>query len=319
MFSLLIMTLLSLSNDPVELDAPTQIIRRVRTAPVLARPDRQPVRFAGVTRGARRSLLSFTVGGRLDVRNLEIGDKVSTGQVLARLDSREFANGLAGVRAELAALDVELAQWDRDRDRLEGLYMSKAASLEELEKTRTGRRAAYARRDGLKARIDELTRLIGETELTAPFNGVVTEVFFEPGEYVPPGRPALAVSDRKTVEVEIEVPEDQIVNLETGQIVRVDLPVLRRYDLTGRITSASAGSIGPGRLFPVVIELSDVRDAMPGLTAEVVLPARDGPPRCRWRPWSTQPAGKPMSSLFATDAPTAFRSAWVPCWTATWC
>ncbi|MDJ0839785.1 MAG: efflux RND transporter periplasmic adaptor subunit [Acidobacteriota bacterium] len=68
-------------------------------------------------------------------------------------------------------------------------------------------------------------------------------------------------------------PEDQIVNLETGQIVRVDLPVLRRYDLTGRITSASAGSIGSGRLFPVVIELSDVRDAIPGLTAEVVLPA----------------------------------------------
>ena len=173
---------------------------------------------------------------------------------------------MATARASLAELAARRAQSERDHARAEQLVAAKAATREELEQTAAAVDAIEAAEEAAGARLTEAKRRLDETNLKAPFDGTVTDVHFEPGEYARAGTPVVTLSGDGEVEVEIEVPEAVIPHIEAGDEVDLSLPIPRASDvIAGTVKSVGRTAAGPGRLFPVVATFaSDAEPCRPG-------------------------------------------------------
>ena len=247
---------------------PSQVrLKRVRVAAVEAARDQRELRFSGTTRASRRARLAFSTSGRLVARPIEVGDRMRRGQLLAQLTDRELRNALTTARASLAELVARRAQSERDHARAEQLAAAKAATSEELERTAAAVEALAAAEQAAAARLAEAQRRLDETSLEAPFDGVVTDVYFEPGEYARAGTPVVALSGDGAVEVEVEVPESVVAHVSVDDEVDLVLPVLGRDPfgtstsgdtVSGRVKSVGRTAAGPGRLFPVVVTVASV-------------------------------------------------------------
>jgi len=270
---------ISARPEDVSHPAPTAeaLPRAVRTDVVTLTDAGRTVRLAGVTRAADRASLAFTLPARVASRPVDVGDRVVAGQLVARLDDREYRLAEASAAASLAELDVRLEQARRDRDRAARLVAARAGTLEELEQLEAAATALQAARSAAAVRLDESRRRLGETRLEAPFDGTVTEVGLEPGEWASPGRMVVALSGTGPVELRVEAPESVRGSIVRGATVAVELPLVGGRS-GGRVASVAAAATGAGGLFPVVVELDPGPDVVAGLAAEVTLPL-DAPPR----------------------------------------
>lgn len=248
---------------------PASTLKKVRVAAVETASDPRQLHFSGVTRAAQRARLSFSLGARLKSREVQVGDVVQRGQILARLDDLEVKNGLATARAALAEAQARRGQLERDVERVERLAAAKAATPEELEKTRAGLESLRAGEEVAASRLREVERLQSETAIRAPYAGTVTEVLAEPGEFVGPGKPILTLSGDGDTEVQIEVPEALLAQLEAGAEVPVTVAMVGPKPVAGRIRSLGRSAAGPGQLFPVVVALDPAAGVPPGATAEL--------------------------------------------------
>jgi RND family efflux transporter MFP subunit len=250
--------------------APGIEIRVVTVAPVTLVETGRTLRLPGVTRAAQRANLSFTVPARLVTRPVEVGDQVRSGQVLAKLDDRQLRHAVRAAESAAAELDVRLAQAGRDQARVQQLVAVQAATAEELEKVTALAAALTAARDAAQAELQDARRMLDETWLRAPYAGTVATVLSEPGEWVSPGRPVIELVGNGPVELEVEVPESVVAGLAVGRPVQVELPFADRK-VSGRLQSVGRVTNGPGRLFPVVVGLSEETNVAAGMTAELML------------------------------------------------
>ncbi len=251
--------------------------RTVAVAAVTTPDGAGELRFSGIVRAERRADVAFTVPGRIGQRRVDVGDRVKAGQAVARLDAGQYQNNLRRARATRADVRARLDKSRRDLARVEALLAERAAGLEEVEAVRTGVEAAEAGLAAAEAQVAEALRQQREAILVAPFSGVVTQVFAEPGEYARPGVPILAISATSALEVEVDVPESLRARVGPGDSVTIDLPLLGRAGLEATVASVGAAARN-GRLFPVIVTLPDeVQNVSPGVTADVVI-AGDGQP-----------------------------------------
>lgn len=242
----------------------------VRVAPVESRLAGRSLRLPGVTRAERRATLSFTVPARLAEREVEVGDAVRSGQLLASVDDREHRHAEQAAAAALAELETRLGQARRDLDRTARLADARAATDEELEQVRSAAGALEAAHAAAAARLGETRRLLREARLVAPFAGTVTAVYLEPGEWAAPGHPVVELSGRGGLEVRVEAPETVRARIGEGSPVAADLPFLRA-SVPGRVSSVADAASGAGGLFPVTVRLAPAEGVVAGLAAEVVL------------------------------------------------
>ncbi len=242
----------------------------VRVDEVIFTANRSGIRLAGVARAAQQARLSFVLPGRLASRTVEVGNRVRRGQVLAVLDSSEFLLAKAAAESALAELEVRLEQARRDEARVARLKAAKAATTEEVELAATALRALEASKRSADIRLAEAQRLITESRLIAPFDGTITGVDLEPGEWAGSGKTVVELAGENNLEVEVEVPETVFARLAEDQEVVVELS-LRGAVTTGRVSSQARAAGGPGRLFPIVISLEPHPALVPGTTVEVLL------------------------------------------------
>lgn len=242
---------------------------QIRVAAVQKSITRRNVTFSGLTRARQRSTLAFSVSGRLNQRPVVEGTYVEIGQVLAQLDDREFRNAIIQTEAKVAELKTRLAQANRDYHRMKILEASKAVSTETLEKTITAKQALKEMIRSAEALLKDTHRLLSETTLIAPYNGTVTAVHVEPGEWIAPGQPVLSLSGDGPLEVMVEVPETVVMHLKSGQSVTAEFPFSEHRKITGQIGSVSKASLAVGRLFPVKVDIAATEGFTAGMTAKI--------------------------------------------------
>ena len=247
--------------------------RRVQIATATAAPETRNQRFSGALRARRQATLSFLLSGRLLQRKVELGAKVTRGQVLATLDARELSNAVRGSNAALDEVTARKQQMDRDAVRTKKLWSAGVATVQEHESVQAQRAVLGASQRATQVRLRESRRLLRETVLRAPFDGTVVAVQGERGELVGPSTPIVEISGDDRLELEIAVPEQTLAKLRPGTEVLVDLPLMGRRGQSAVVTRIGSSTAGAGRLFPVVIDLIDpAAEARPGMTAEVALP-----------------------------------------------
>jgi HlyD family secretion protein len=124
----------------------------------------------------------------------------------------------------------------------------------------------------LEARIAAAQAALDTTQLTAPFDGTVTEVNLKPADRVVPGTAAIRIDNLTRLEVDVQVSEIDINRIQIGQPVSLSFDAILDKEYHGTVREvARVGNVLQGVVqFNVTVELTDAdEDVRPGMTAAV--------------------------------------------------
>jgi multidrug efflux system membrane fusion protein len=191
-------------------EPPADPVRAVRTLTVSSQTAGGAYEYAGEVRARTESRLSFRVGGKMLKRNVDIGDVVKAGQVLAQLDPQDLRLGQDAARAALAVAQASLDQTASDFKRYKELSDKGFIGAAELERRDMTLKTAHAQLDQARAQSNVQGNQAAYAALLADASGVITGVDIEPGMVVAAGTPVLRLAHDGPRDVVFSVPEDRV-------------------------------------------------------------------------------------------------------------
>ena len=212
--------------------------------------------FAGEIRARQESPLSFRVGGNLVRREVDIGDRVKRGDLLAVLDPGDFRLQAQSAQAQLAAADAELERARAEQARFAALAEDRLVSRSALDAQTTALRAAEGQARAARAQLDVARNQAGYTELRAPRDGVIADRQAEAGQVVAAGQTVFTLAGDAGREVAIAFPESRIRDFNVGQPVIVELWNAPGQRLPGTIREIAPAADAQARTYAARIALA---------------------------------------------------------------
>lgn len=189
----------------------------------------------GIVEAVRTSTIGAQVAGRIVELRVNAGDIVAQGQVLARIDEREAAQGVAVNRAQAARTAADLANATVNLERTRKLVAQNFVSKAALDKSQADFDATRAQLDAARASTAQAVTVQGHTVIASPYAGVVSERLVELGDMAQPGKPLLTVFDPKDLRAVAYVPQDRVAAIRGGAAT-VEILALNQRIKAGRVT-----------------------------------------------------------------------------------
>ena len=180
---------------------------------ILAETEPAPRSVPGVIGAEKQVTLAFQTLGRLISRDVDVGDRVAQGDSLARQDPDDLAGNIHAAEAGLEAAQVQLATAESTAARTRELARRKVASQARLEAAEQALAAAQAAADQAQSELIRARDAAGFAEILAPFSGIVSAVYENPGAVVAAGAPVLQLSAGDRREALIDLPESAVETL----------------------------------------------------------------------------------------------------------
>ncbi|MEM8653165.1 MAG: efflux RND transporter periplasmic adaptor subunit [Pseudomonadota bacterium] len=151
--------------------------------------------FHGQVEAAQTVNLSFEQGGRLNVLDVDEGDRVAAGQVIAKLDTRILMTERARLNASREALEAQAELSRRTTERQKELRNRGHASDQAVDNTALNLAALQAQIAEVDAAIMQVDVRLSQTELVAPFDGTVGARHADLGAIMAIGTPVLDIRE----------------------------------------------------------------------------------------------------------------------------
>lgn len=177
--------------------------------------------YSGDVRARVESRLGFRVAGKITRREVELGQHVKAGQVLARLDARDYQLSADAARAQLASATTQRDLAEANAKRFRTLRAQNFISAAEMERYEANLKATQASLDQARAQLSSQSNQENYTQLLADADGVVTAVEAEPGQVVAAGTPVVRIAQDGARDAVFSVPEDRRSAIKPGQGVKV--------------------------------------------------------------------------------------------------
>jgi membrane fusion protein, multidrug efflux system len=250
-------------------EPPPEPIRSVKVLTVGASAFQSGYEFSGEVRPRVESRLGFRVAGKIIKRNVELGQQVKAGTVLAQLDPQDYRLAAEAARAQVAAASTNRDLAAADHKRYVTLREQNFISGAELERRETALKAAQAQLDQAKAQLASQGNQAAYTTLVADVSGVVTAVEAEPGQVVTAGTPVVRIAQDGPRDVVFSVPEDKVAAVRTGTDVTVK-QWSANTELKGKIREVAASADPVTRTYTVKVALEGATQPPLGATVSVV-------------------------------------------------
>jgi RND family efflux transporter MFP subunit len=241
--------------------------------------------------------------GYLERRNVDIGSKVKSGQVLAVISSPEVDQQLLQARAtmaqseaslqqakatlEQAKANAELTRLTRERDLplgeqhaisqqiVDEAVQAHNARVADVAAAEANITAAQANVTANRANVARLLQMQSFEQVIAPFEGVITARNVERGDLVSTGsaatgKPLFNVAQSGTLRIQIDVPQSEAINIQDGQVAAITVKERLGREYTGTVVR-SAGSLDSAARTMLTEVQVDNRDGslLPGMYAQV--------------------------------------------------
>ena len=171
---------------------------------------------AGIAEPVRRATLSTKLTGSVTSVLVEEGTRVRAGRLLARIDDRDLEARRSQAAAAVAEADAVRADAETQARRMRALFADSAAAQAQLDAAETGLARAEAGARAARAAAREIDATGVYAGIRAPFDGVVTRRFVDPGAFVAPGTPILAVEDASRLRISVTVAPEAAAGLTAG-------------------------------------------------------------------------------------------------------
>ena len=239
------------------------------------------VTASGELEAVRRVNVSPKRQGVLNALLVDEGDVVRKGQVLARMDSGDLRDRLDELKALERQAQADFDARQADFRRREILFQREAISAADLDDFRARYLTSQAALVAAQERIQQRSVESDDLLIRAPFDGVITQRFAEPGAFVTPTTTASATAGATSssivelsqgLEVAAKVPESDIGRIRVGQSasVRVDAYPDQRFEARVREIAPRAVKTDNVTSFEVELDLiGPAPDLRIGMTVDV--------------------------------------------------
>lgn len=163
---------------------PPKELTVVRVLPVALTRFSSEVTLTGQIAARIQSELAFRIEGRIAARNVEVGDHVKNGEVLAKLETTQQDADVSAAKAGVAAAEAALKEAEATFERQSSLLKQGFTTRPNYDSAKQGLDAAKAGLDGAKAALGTAEDSLDNTELRADGDGVVTARSAEVGQVV---------------------------------------------------------------------------------------------------------------------------------------
>ena len=201
--------------------------------------------------------LGFEVAGVLIERPVDKGDEVKKGQLLARLDPRDFKNELAAARAERERARAY-------RDRIAEALKARAVARQDLDDAEARLKEAIAREEIKRKALDD-------SHIYAPYDGVIAFTFFDEFKRVQAKEKVLRLLDISKIKFTVDLPESLISYVPSVTKVWVEYDVFPDRKVPATIKEVGTEASETTRTYPVTLIMDQPVDIkiLPGMAGKV--------------------------------------------------
>lgn len=273
--SILSAAVLVLSGCSEEKAETKEIVRPVKVVEIAAIDTSRTLSYSGTVRARTEMNLGFRVNGKITERLVDIGQRVKSGDLLARIDPSDYELALASAKASLDAAERQVETTELARVRAEQLFAKNVSPKSQLEQATLGYNQAVATRDSARSALDQAKNQVSYTDLKSDQNGIVTVVSADIGQVVGSGTPVVSVAVDGEKEVLVAIPETDIAQFKPGKVVMVGFWSDAALMLQGKVREVAGSAEPQSRTFAVRISLPNDPNVLLGMTAGILAAAAD--------------------------------------------
>jgi len=179
-------------------------------------------------------------------RPWQLGDRIREGELIARLEDREYINS---VKLETNELNLELTESELRKQ--ESLYEKGGVTQRELK-------TAGINYENAKTNVETARLQLEKTRISAPISGVIVDLpYHTRGTQIEAGLTVAKIMDYQTMYMEVQLPEKYIGDIKPGQPVLLTNYTIPDDTLTGRITQLSPAINPDSRTFKGNISINN--------------------------------------------------------------
>ncbi len=257
-------------EEPPELDL-VRPIRAMKVGDLQALGERT---FPGRARAAQEVDLSFRITGPLIARPVSVGDAVKEGELVARMDPRDFKVRLRESEGNLqrARANEQRAQADYDRNLNIQRKDRGAISQAAIDRSQEALELAKADIAALEATVDGARDDLSDTSLLAPFEGTIVRTFVENFQFVQARQPIVRLLDKRRIEFVVNIPETLMSLIKYVETVEVEFDAFRGVKIPAEISEIGTEASETTRTFPVTLIMDQPEDAaiLPGMAGRAI-------------------------------------------------
>jgi RND family efflux transporter MFP subunit len=164
--------------------------------------------------------------GRIERVPVREGDRVRRGQVLAELEKRDLEAAVEQAKAAVIMAETNLENASAQYRRMSDLHERGSVTDKNYEDASARYHVTTAAVQQAKANLTAAEVTLAYAQIRSPVDGWVIARMAEPGNMTAPGQPLFTVEELSRVKVIAEVPETDVVGVEEGSPVTVDVEVL---------------------------------------------------------------------------------------------
>jgi len=244
----------------VKEEAKKQVLRPVRTLTVAAPNLNQVHQFNAVVDASRKADLSFKVSGELVKFNVNEGESVAKGQVIASLNDRD-------IKIQLQEAQSSFDKANADYRRGKNLMGSKSISQADFDQLKASFNSAQSKLSSAKNNLEY-------TQLTASFAGVIAKRYTDNFQEVNAKSPIVALHDLSNIVLKIEIPESIMINIKRKDkppklTATFDAIPNRQFQLTFKEAATQADEVTKTYQITLTMKAPKDLNLLPGMVATV--------------------------------------------------
>lgn len=234
--------------------------------------------FPGRVLAGQEANLSFRVSGPLVELPVKVGDNVSVGAVIARIDPNDFEVLLRNAKGAQLAAQAAFKRANADYKRLIKTQAEDAGATSQraVDRALAARDAARATVSSADATVQTAADRINYTALQAPFDGEVVETYVENFETVIAKQVIARMMDTSQIEMILSVPENLIGYTAYVTNVVVSFDALPGVEVAGHIKEVGHEASQATHTYPVTISMEQPADGkiLPGMAGQARVSAK---------------------------------------------
>ncbi|CAM3336357.1 efflux RND transporter periplasmic adaptor subunit [Halomonas lysinitropha] len=212
----LVPALVAAQSSPADDGLHTAVVKRDTLAETLV--------LDGLVEAVEHSTVSAQTSGRVVELPFEVGDSITAGTDILRLEDSEQRARLEQARARLEQAEADLVDARQRFERIRAIRDQNLASEQAFDQASNRLDAARARREQGLAGVSEAEQQLTYSRVRAERDGVFTRRHVEPGEAVRPGQPLFDMLALAPLRVEAALPRRYLAQVRETPDIRVSLP-----------------------------------------------------------------------------------------------
>ncbi len=189
---------------------------------------------------ARTLMIAAKVPGVVTEVLVDENQQVKEGDVLVKIDQRDYSNQMALVDADLGSSDARLKDAETNFNRLKSLYHEGAVSQQQYDTAHTLYKTESKKNAAAHAQVNQAQLNLTYTEIKAPANGVIARRSVEKGQVVPVGQPLLGFVSSESRWVIANFKETDLSHIKIGATAKISVD-----SLDGEVYEAEVEGISP--------------------------------------------------------------------------